>query len=306
MLPLRVTAACDRCQVLVPFLVVSTFEAERGKTEVGTLEEADLHYDAGYMLWCAELNREPRLSGHYLTFADWDEQAGFLKSIDSKNTAWTLLERAASLYQALYEKHRNGGLPNDVIALGVRLTNAWDKLAGKNDEADRVLQECLDLAITIPDWDAVGGLYLSQAHSARYSMYDSPRAFELLHKAQECFRTTGNDRDLHRAYLLEMSILDPLANEGQDGDVERYRELLGICAGFLEREQDFHSLVDLYLQASQRLESYERLDLVQECMIAMLEVVKKHFPDHFAANLQGTREYLEHLGVSTRRLASLG
>ncbi|TVQ20128.1 MAG: hypothetical protein EA382_15535 [Spirochaetaceae bacterium] len=284
---------------------MSTFEAERRKAEVGTLEEADLYYDAGYMLWCFELNREPPLSGHYLTFADWDEQDGFLRSIDKENTAWTLLERAASLYQALYEKHRNGGLANDVITLGVRLTNAWDKIAGKSDETDRVLQECLELAITIPDWDAAGGIYLSQAHSARYSMYDSPRAFELLHKAQECFRATDNDGDLHRAYLLEMSILDPLANEGQDGDIERYRDLLGICVSFLEREQDFHSLVDLYLQASQRLESYERLDLVEECMIAMLGVVKEHFPDHFATNLQGAREYLDNLGVSTKRLPAL-
>ena len=59
-------------------------------------------------------------------------------------------------------------------------------------------------------------------------MDDSPRAFQLLRTAQDCIRKTANDRDLHRAYLLEMSILGPLANEGRDGNLERYRELLGI------------------------------------------------------------------------------
>ena len=285
-------------------MVVSTFESKRETVTVGSLEEADLHYDAGYMLWCYELNREPSLSGHYLTFKDWDEQASFLNSVGGKNSAWTLLERAASLYEALYEEKKNGGRPNEVIALGVRLTNAWDKLVGKADEVTRVLDDCLERAITAEDWDAAGGIYLSQAHSARYSLYDSPRAFELLHTAQDCFRKTGNDRDLHRAFLLEMSILDPLANEGQDGNLERYRELLGSSVSYLERTGDYHSLVDLYIQASQRLESYQRLDLVEACMIAMLTVVQEQFPEHFATNLAGTREYFEQLGISPARLAS--
>ena len=257
------------------------------------------------MLWCYELNREPSLSGHYLTFKDWDEQASFLNSVGGKNSAWTLLERAASLYEALYEEKKNGGRPNEVIALGVRLTNAWDKLAGKADAVARVLDECLERAITAEDWDAAGGIYLSQAHSARYSLYDSPRAFALLQTAQDCFRRTANDRDLHRAFLLEMSILDPLANEGQDGNLERYRELLGTSVSYFERTGDYQSLVDLYIQASQRLESYQRLDLVEACMIAMLEVVKAHFPEHFSTNLAGTREYFEQLGISPARLASL-
>ena len=285
-------------------MVVSTFEAERQKTMAGSLDEADLHYDTGYLLWCYELNREPSLSGHYLTFTDWDEQASFLNSVGGKHSAWTLLGRAASLYEALYEAKRNGGPPGEAIALGIRLTNAWDKLTGKADAVTRVLDECLQLAISAEDWDAAGGLYLSQAHSARYSMYDSPRAFELLHTAQDCFRRTANDRDLHRAFLLEMSILDPLANEGRDGNLERYRELLGTSVSYLERTGDCHSLVDLYLQASQRLESYQRLDLVEECMIAMLDVVKAHFPEHFTTNLEGTREYFDGLGIASTRLAS--
>ncbi|TVQ96754.1 MAG: hypothetical protein EA403_15730 [Spirochaetaceae bacterium] len=285
--------------------MVSTFEAARKTVPAGTLEEADLHYDAGFMLWCYELNREPSLSGHYLTFKDWDEQALFLNSVGGENTAWTLLERAASLYEALYEAKKSGGPPGEVIALGIRLTNAWDKLVGKTDSVARVLDECLQLASAAEDWDAAGDLYLSQAHSARYSLYDSPRAFQLLHTAQDCFRRTGNEHGLHRAFLLEMSILDPLANEGRDGNLERYRELLRVSVAFLERSQDFRSLVDLYLQASQRLESYERLDLVEACMIAMLEVVKAHFPQHFHTNLEGTREYFDQLGISAQTLTTL-
>jgi hypothetical protein len=300
-----VKIACARGQLPLLFIVVSTFKSERKTVPAGSLEEADLHYDAGYMLWCYELNREPSLSGHYLTFKDWDEQASFLNSVGGEHSAWTLLERAASLYEALYNERRNGGRPDEVIALGVRLTNAWDKLAGKTDEVGRVLDECLEQAIAAEDWDAAGGLYLSQAHSARYSLYDSPRAFALLHEAQDCFRNTANDRDLHRAFLLEMSILDPLANEGRDGNLERYCELLGVSIHFFEQNQDYQSLVDLYLQASQRLESYQRLDLVEACMIAMLEVVKAHFPEHFSTNLEGTREYFEQLGISPARLASL-
>ncbi|TVR05278.1 MAG: hypothetical protein EA403_03185 [Spirochaetaceae bacterium] len=87
--------ACARGPLPLQFFVVNTFDSARKTVPAGTLEEADLHYDAGFMLWCYELNREPSLSGHYLTFKDWDEQALFLNSVGGESAAWTLLERAA-------------------------------------------------------------------------------------------------------------------------------------------------------------------------------------------------------------------
>ena len=52
--------AFTRRQHRLLFTVVSTFEAERQETMAGSLEEADLHYDTGYLLWCYELPRSTR------------------------------------------------------------------------------------------------------------------------------------------------------------------------------------------------------------------------------------------------------
>lgn len=61
--------------------MTQSYEAQLQSVKAGSIEEADLVYDAALMKWCFEFNREPSLHGRYLKFSTWDEFDKFAQSI---------------------------------------------------------------------------------------------------------------------------------------------------------------------------------------------------------------------------------
>jgi hypothetical protein len=280
----------------------TSYDQALAQVAPGSLDEAGLHYDVAFIAWCAAFNREPRLTGHLLAFDDWDAFDRFTATLPAEPEPTSLLEKAASLYEALYE----GALASEdraaALDVGLKLTAALDKLPGRSERILAVEAACLDLALAADDQTAAGNIYLAQAHTARYTTYDASLAFDLLHRAQACFRSVGDDDHLQRAHLLEMSILDPEADDGSYADLDRYQELYALCTAHFEREVDTVGSVDLHIAAYQRFESFGRLDLVEGALLALLDVVRAHAPGDYARNLAGVREIFETLGLDLGRL----
>jgi hypothetical protein len=280
----------------------TSYEQALAQVAPGSLDEAGLHYDIAFMTWCFELNREPSLSGHFLTFDDWDAFDRFAATLPPRLDFTPLLEKAASLYEALYEGAVAAGDRTAAVDLGLKLTTALDKLVGQDERIRAIEAACLEQALAADDQRSAGSIYLSQAHTARYRTYDAPLAFELLHRAQGCFRSVGDKDLLHRAYLLEMSILDPETDYGSSDDIHRYRELYALCIAHFQGEGNHTALVEVHIAGYQRFESFKRLDLVEEALLALLEVVRQHAPDDYPRNRGGVQEIFESLGLDVGRL----
>jgi len=287
---------------MIGSMTPTSYDQAVAQVAPGSLDEAGLHYDVAFIEWCAAFNREPRLTGHLLAFDDWAAFDRFTATLPAEPEPISLLEKAASLYEALYERALAAEDRAAALDVGLKLTAALDKLAGRSERILAVEAACLELALAADDQIAAGNIYLAQAHTARYTTYDAPLAFELLHRAQACFRGVGDDDHLQRAYLLEMSILDPEADHDAYADLDRYQELYALCTAHFEREGDTVGSVDLHIAAYQRFESFRRLDLVEGALLALLDVVREHAPGDYAQNLGGVREIFETLGLDVGRL----
>lgn len=272
------------------------------KIEIGKIQHdesllADLMYDTAFLIWSFEFNREPPLHGHYLNFASWEELDSFMVTVD-RTIPWNqMFEKTVSLYTEIYGKHKITQSYSEAAKTAIKLLNAYDKVGINPNEAEKIMIEALTLAEEAQDYESAGSLLLSRAHYAAYRAYDARLAFECTRKAQSYFMKLDDPSSLYRSYSIELVLLDPERNQGEDKDYNRVQFLASEIEKILLKSQSFTELVQFYIEEHKLHELHKGDKNSARPLFKMIDLIKSHSPDDLANNLLGIRNIFTEKGL---------